>query len=186
MTNEIVDFTGHFPGKRHLWLDIEDTMATSAWRGFDLSVPINTELIKSAIALWKPDHIHIWSFALWNHSEKVKFERDLRPALQEKLEIDFEYIPCVDEDIIPLVARNLGLNPANLSFQDLVDFSGKSRSLQDALKVWYKGNKVLSEHILLDDCVSNEVIDMWDSMVNLTTANVLHFVAGTRNIMDFG
>ena len=89
-----------------LFLDLEDTVITSAGDGWHLSELIlpNIERLKRYIEEVKPDSVHVFSFAIWNDEELMKFNKSIRGHLEEALGIQFAHVFTTDGEITPACA----------------------------------------------------------------------------------
>jgi hypothetical protein len=157
---------------KHLFLDLEDTVITPATNGWHNTNMINVEEIKKFIALFKPNFIHIFSFAIWDETQKTLFNLRCRPMIESTLDIKLNDILTVDDDIIPACCSVMGLNPGTVTFDDASSFWSKHESfrLWCRLKFKYTHLIVKTEVLFLDDVVFNEHFNWPDLQV---TGNIV-------------
>lgn len=147
-----------------LFLDLEDTIitpVTTGWHNIDL---INLEKIKSFILENKITTLNIFSFAIWNESEKEKFSDKCLPWIESELGHKVSFIPTVDSHIINACCLQKGLNRSTVDFSDLGAFWSKDIAFMLCIKEWFK-DKTDNHCFLLDDVVEN--VDMFFSKNNL-------------------
>ena len=130
---------------KHLFLDLEDTVITPVVNGWDNTELINKELIKQIVDAFKPDFVHIFSFALHNKHEVEEFKLWVRPALESLLEVPIcvtpdmddmiDYMEDIPQRIWPLPARRInGIGPkagaklAALGIESIGDIAAKDRA----------------------------------------------------------
>ena len=140
---------------KHLFLDLEDTIITpvvNSWGAVDF---INTERIKNFIETWQPDHVHIFSFAIWNLHELQKFNDLLRPHLEHNLGVRFEIVPTVDDNILPACRKVKNIQVVD--FSEMSAFWGKGGAFHLFVKHWF-GPKPTEQVqvVLIDDMVDDE------------------------------
>lgn len=144
---------------RHLWLDLEDTVITPVVDGWFNTHMINVQKVKAFIAEFKPDQVHIFSFAVWNQQELMRFNMGTRPMLEQSLDIKLCVIPTVDDDIIPAACKVMRISPEVVDFQEMSNFWGKHEAFRLNMRDRFKNTKahdVDVEVVLLDDAVINE------------------------------
>lgn len=144
---------------RHLWLDLEDTVITPVLDGWFNTHMINVQKVKAFIAEFKPDYVHLFSFAIWNEFERNAFNIGTRPMLEKSLGIQLGAIPTVDDDIIPVACRVMNISPETVNFQEMSNFWGKHETFRLNMRDKFKHVKehgVEVEVVLLDDAVINE------------------------------
>lgn len=140
---------------KHLFLDLEDTVITPAINGWACTDFINTEKIKNFIEHWRPDQVHIFSFAIWNQHELNKFNNHLRVPLEDNLGVRFTIVPTVDDNIIPACCKVKGIQL--LEFHEMSAFWGKGGAFQLFVKnLVNRSFPIDMEVALIDDAVENE------------------------------
>ena len=70
---------------KHLFLDLEDTVITSVMTGWADTEIINRDKVKDFLAAFKPDFVHIFSFAIWHAEALASFEGSVKPRLEKAL-----------------------------------------------------------------------------------------------------
>lgn len=145
---------------KHLFLDLEDTVITPVWNGWQDTELINIQLVRDLIEFEKPDQVSIFSFAIHNQKERAEFVKHVRGRLEAALEVVICNIPMVDEHIIPACARTMGIHPETVSFNDACEFWSKHQAfrlyVKDSFRLVRQTWRTATEVILLDDMVFNE------------------------------
>lgn len=144
---------------RHLFLDLEDTVITPVMNGWFNTHMINVQKVRAFIAEYKPDSVHLFSFAIWNEAERTRFNLGTRPMLEKSLGITLSAVPTVDDEIIPVACKVMNLGNGSVDFQEMSNFWGKHETFRLNMRHMFKtahqhGNEV--EVALLDDAVINE------------------------------
>jgi len=162
---------------RHLHLDLEDTVIEPVINGWPNTVVLPEKLIqiRRFIDVFRPQHVHVFSFAIWNEAEHMRFCTYTKERLERLLRVHFTTVPTVDDDIIPYACRAIGLSPDVVTFQDASDFWGKGEAFRLYLKhLWrdlpQQGRKI--EAVLIDDAVTNEVFEFPDLHIKGQLLNV--------------
>lgn len=153
---------------RHLFLDLEDTVITSAADGWERTECINQDRIEKVLNEFKPDFIHLFSFAIWNNDELEKFKQTTLFLVQRVHKIKIDLMWTVDDDIIPMCAKELGLNKSTIEFSDASAFWSKHQSFRLCMRQHFKNrdSDLPVQVMLLDDAVFTETFE-WRDM-NLT------------------
>jgi hypothetical protein len=144
---------------KHLFLDLEDTIITPVVDGWFNTHLINLEKIQAVMADFEPDEIHVFSFAVWNQQELVRFNMGTRPMIETRLGKRFSIVPTVDDDIIPACCSIMHIDPGSIVFSDMSDFWGKQESFRLFCRKIFANthtHDIDTEVILLDDAVMNE------------------------------
>jgi hypothetical protein len=161
---------------RHLFLDLEDTIITPVTDGWFNTHCINVEKVKAIIADWKPTQVHLFSFALWDTSQLVRFNMGTREHLEKALGIKFDTAWTVDDNIIPMCCQVMGLGQGSVTFQDMGEFWSKHQAFRLCMMHKFKGAWSTWQHendvLLLDDMVINETFHWPDLHVRGTVANI--------------
>lgn len=162
---------------KHLFLDLEDTVITPILNGWWNTELINVSKIRSILAEFKPDSVHLFSFAIWNQTQLEQFRSSgTKSMIEEALGARFDSTWTVDENIIPMCCSITGLSPTTVDFQEMSNFWGKHEAFRlsmrwlfrNSWKTWQQKNEVL----LLDDAVMNEDFHWPDLHVRGTIANI--------------
>lgn len=144
---------------RHLFVDLEDTIITPVLDGWMNTHLINTDKIKALVAEFKPDVVNIFSFAVWNQQELLRFNIGTRPMIEKLLGRPLSIVPTVDDDIIPACCAVMGIDPGAVDFSDMSDFWGKHEAFRLMMRHTFANtakHDVDVEVMLLDDAVINE------------------------------
>lgn len=145
---------------KHLFLDLEDTVITPVWNGWETAELINLDLVRGIIDIEKPDQVSLFSFALHNKRELDGFKRHVQFALEGALGVQLSLTPTMDDDIIPACARAMGIHKDTVSFNDACEFWSKHQAfrlfVKDRFGLLHSTWKTSTEVILLDDMVMNE------------------------------
>lgn len=144
---------------RHLFIDLEDTIITPVMNGWFNTHLINVELIQKIIAEFEPDFLHVFSFAIWNQEERMRFDLGTRPMIEARLGMKFNLVPTVDDSIIPACCAVMGIDPGAINFSDMSDFWGKHEAFRLFCRKQFANtheHDVDTEVLLLDDAVMNE------------------------------
>lgn len=157
---------------KHLFLDLEDTVITPVVNGWDNTELINRELIKQIVEAFKPDFVHIFSFALHNKHEVEEFKLWVRPSLEAILGMPICVTPDMDEMIEPAVARSLNWHRDTVDFQDIVNL-GKQLTFRLYVEDMFKNSsKTPIEVMLVDDTVVDETWEWPDRNIKGTFVRV--------------
>ena len=160
---------------RHLFLDLEDTVITPVVDGWFNTGLINLDKVRRIIDEWQPDFVHIFSFAIWNQQELLRFNHAVRPRLEQALGIKLSIVPTVDDDILRNCCQVLGISPDRVDFSDMSDFWGKHEAFRLCVRQQFATTSqhgVTSEVMLLDDAVFNEFFDWPDLQVRGSILNI--------------
>lgn len=145
--------------RKHLFLDLEDTVIEPVLNGWFRTelIPSNIEKIKTIMSDFKPDFVHVFSFAVWNQTELERFNQGTREMVEQALGIKFSGVPSVDDDIIPSACAVMGI--CNVDFDDMSSFWGKHETFRLNVRNMFKYAKpegLSIEVLLVDDAVMNE------------------------------
>lgn len=161
---------------RHLWLDLEDTIIMPVMDGWFNTRLINLEKIKAFIAEFKPDFVHIFSFAVHNEAERLRFNLGSRPSIEGALGIKLGFVPTVDDEIIPACCKVLNISIDAVTFSDACDFWSKQESFRLFMRHHHKNTHLHggpgTEVVLLDDAVYNENFEFPDIKVKGKILNI--------------
>lgn len=154
--------------RRELWLDLEDTLVTPITQGWHLFDIINLTKIKNVISDFKPQHVSIFSFAIWDQHQLGLFNRHCRPHLEQALEVKFDEVLTVDEDIKLACCREMGISAQMVDFIELSNFWGKQGAFRHCMrhraKLFRQSNPNEALHtLLLDDVVEPELL-VWPDL----------------------
>lgn len=161
--------------RKHLWLDLEDTVVTPALNGWLNTQLLNVAKIRKFIAEFRPDHVHIFSFAIWNEVELKGFNAGTRPMVEASLGVKLECIPTVDGEITPTCCRAKGIDPGSVDFSEMSAFWGKHDAFRLYIMDKFKNahiHDVDTEVVLLDDVVMNEVFEWPDLRIRGRVLNI--------------
>lgn len=161
--------------RKHLWLDLEDTVITPVLEGWWKTELINIAVVRDVIAEFKPDFLHIFSFAIWNETERAQFNAAVRPHLEAALGMEFTTVPTVDDDILPVCCKIMGLTASTVDFQEMSNFWGKHESFRLFMRSVHANTAkhgVSAEVMLLDDAVFNETFEWPDLQLRGAILNI--------------
>lgn len=161
--------------RRHLFLDLEDTVITPVLDGWFNTHMINVPKVKNFIAEFKPDAVHLFSFAVWNAAERERFNLGTRPMLENCLGIKLSGVPTVDDEIIPACCSVMGLSVTTVDFSEMSNFWGKHEAFRLNMRHMFKNthtHDVDTEVVLLDDCVINENFEWPDLRIKGRIINI--------------
>lgn len=161
---------------KHLFLDLEDTIITPVVNGWFNTAVINVSRVKGIIEQFKPDSIHLFSFAIWNQAELRGFNVGTRPLVEKVFGFELATTPTVDDDIIPACCRVLNLSHERVDFSDASAFWGKHEAfrlfVRHKFATLWKNWGHEAEVLLLDDAVVNEEFNFTDLHIRGTIANI--------------
>lgn len=149
-----------------MWLDLEDTVITPVVEGWWKVELINIEKVKAVMAKFQPDFLHIFSFAVWDEYQREQFNAAVRPHLEKALGMPFSLVPTVDDDILPVCCKVMGMSPSTVDFQEMSNFWGKHEAFRLCMRNMFSKTAqhgVIGEVMLLDDAVFNETF-MWPDL----------------------
>ncbi len=160
---------------RELWLDLEDTVIAPVMTGWHTTEMINVEKVRRFIAEFKPDRVNLFSFAVWDAHQRESFNAGTRPMLERSLGITLNLVLTVDDDIIPICCKEMGISKATVDFQEMCNFWSKQGAYRLCMRHHAKNMKRHGQSlhaILLDDVVFDETLT-WDD--NDCTATISQF-----------
>lgn len=146
--------------RRHVFLDLEDTIITPVVEGWPNVHLINVPKIKRVIEEFRPHSVHLFSFAIWNEFEKGRFATFVQERIENVLGVKLGLIPMVDVEIKQACCDIMRLNPECVDFNDMSEFWSKQESFRlfsrfifrNSWKNWQQETEVL----FLDDAVEDE------------------------------
>ena len=146
--------------RRHLFLDLEDTVITPVVEGWMNVHLINIGKIRRVIDEFKPDSLHLFSFAIWNENEKSRFCMHVRERIEHVLGMKIGLIPMVDVEIKQACCSMMRINPECVTFDNMTEFWSKHESFRlfarfinrNSWKSWQQETEVM----FLDDAVEDE------------------------------
>ena len=157
---------------RHLFLDLEGTIITPVHEGWLNTSFLNVPDIKSFIRAWKPQHLHVFSFAIYDAEDLATFSRSgVRAKIERVLQMEFDIVPTLDREIKNACCYELRLAPGVFTRRDVSDFWGKQLSFRLFTKSHFERATVPVEVALIDDMVTEETFSF--PRQNLT-GHVLH------------
>jgi len=165
--------------RRHLFLDLEDTIITPVMEGWFNTHLINVPKIKLLMDIFKPDQVHIFSFAIWNTEELKRFNMGTRPMIEKALGRTLSAVPTVDDDIIPVCCNVKGLGMGCVDFMECSNFWGKHEAFRLNMRHQFKTNwsnwNIETEVMFLDDAVWDENFEWPDLHVKGQIINIDNF-----------
>ena len=135
------------------------TPITSGWSHFEL---LNIEKVRTAIKSFAPHVLGIFSFAIHDDTQLELFNVLCRPYIEQALGVKLNIVLTVDGHISSTCARQMGIHPSRVDFEEMSAFWGKQGAfrlvMHNRAEQWQKH---LSSHrlhfLLLDDVVTDEV-----------------------------
>ena len=148
--------------KRILFLDLENTLI-DAWE--NRSICSNWRIIKNWIHSTKWDMIHVFSYAIWNNTDQLTFNNELRPWLEETFDIKFNPVILTVDMMRIICAHHLKIV---MNKDDFFSFMKKEIAFRIICEDKFKGY----ECILLDDMVKDSILTLNDPHTVIQTFNV--------------
>lgn len=146
--------------RRHLYLDLEDTLTTAFTGRFNWSYTfMNVSKIAAVIRQWQPTEVHLFSFAIRDEQDRHDFAEFVRPNLEALYGVQFVTAPSVNEHFLPACCAMKGLAPSRVEVQDFMDFWNKQESFRLYCRykyAWAGVNSDPVEVLLIDDVVLEE------------------------------
>jgi uncharacterized protein YqfB (UPF0267 family) len=146
--------------RRHLFLDLEDTIITPVVEGWPNVHLINVPKIKRVIQEFQPHSLHLFSFAIWNEFEKDRFMDFVQPRIENVLGMKLGLIPMVDVEIKQACCEIMCLSPDSVDFNDMSEFWSKQESFRLYSRFVFRNNwknwQQATEVMFLDDAVEDE------------------------------
>lgn len=160
---------------KELWLDLEDTVITPVVNGWFNIQLINIEKVKKVIADFKPDKVHVFSFAIHDKAQRERFNMSARERVERAFGVTFDLVLTCDDDITPICSRQMGLHPSTVDFRDMVNFWSKHGAWRLCMRshastLAKRGDSL--EALLLDDMVYDETITWPDVQATIKCLNV--------------
>ena len=151
---------------KNIWLDLEETIITS-WNAF-LNFSGNTIKNEKKIRKFLKDNnvreVNIFSAAIWNDKDKGVFNKDIKPTLENVLNVKIIEFPSL-EDLMKKEYTNRRIKWFNTS--DFIETNCKFISFLNFLRFEQESN----HHILIDDCVQNIRIEVEKHLI-IETINI--------------
>jgi hypothetical protein len=160
---------------RHLWIDLEDTIITPVLDGWFNTQLVNTDKIDRVLASFKPDFVHLFSFAIHNREELKRFNLGTRPMIENRFGFSLSSTWTVDDDIIPMCCREMGIHPSTVDFSDASAFWSKHQAFRLCMRQFFATSHrhdIDVEVMLLDDMVFQEEFRWPDIRVSGTIHNI--------------
>lgn len=160
---------------RHLFIDLEDTVITPVLDGWFNTHMINVPKVRAIIESWKPDFVHLFSFAVWNKAELLSFNDGTRQMLENALGIKLSTTWSVDDDIIPKCCAVMGLSVQTVDFTEMSNFWSKHEAFRLCMRHHFKStheHDVDTAVMLLDDAVINENFEWPDLRIKGHILNI--------------
>lgn len=152
--------------RRHLFLDLADTLISPDSTNWEDCHLINVEKIKTAMEKFQPHFLHIFSFAICDKVDLRSFNTTIRPLIEKALGMEISLVPTVDDDILPVCCKEMHLSPENVTFSDMSDFWGKAGAFRLCMRKMFANTAqqgIVGEVMLLDDSVYDEIF-MWSEL----------------------
>lgn len=159
--------------KRLLFLDLEDTVIkpVDSWMFTDI-IPRNIQKVKQILNEFNPDEVHIFSFAIWNQAELLRYNMMTAPMLEKVLNVKLQPAPTVDDDMIPAACAVRRLSASTVDFQEMSSFWGKQDTFKLFIQHTFKHNEAPLHVMLVDDAVFNEEFSWPDTQITGSIVNI--------------
>jgi len=148
--------------KMNVFLDLEETIIHS-WSDARL---MNAQKIRDFLHQNSVRRVSIFSFAVWDDNDQVKFASEIQPMLETALDVKVVLCPTV-QDMMLADTKLTGVR----WFGDVSEFI-PIRGKHGAFHNWCMLNCVGQESVLIDDVVKNTFFIDHDSNTVVTTLNV--------------
>lgn len=152
--------------QRHLFLDLEDTVIEPVPYGWANTSLMNIAKVRDFITAFKPNRVHLFSFAIYNQPDLKQFDYHIRARLEDALDVKLDMCPTVDDNIIPACARSHGVT--QISFSELTRVIGKQNAFKMFVEQHFEGTENITV-ALLDDSVTDEDF----SFANSTSCGII-------------
>jgi hypothetical protein len=142
----------------HVFFDLEDTCIDPVMSGWRNTRLINQAKVWSVLESFRPQHIHIFSFALRTQEDLAGFRQWVLPDLEDLFGQRVKLTPTMDR-IKERCCETLGLSTSKVDLTDVSEFWGK----QEAFRLYVRGHFTgldlgkMAEVILVDDMVIDEL-----------------------------
>ncbi len=133
---------------------------------------MNVQKIKDFIAEFKPEFVHLFSFAVWNQAELARFNLGLQPMLEDAFDFKLCTTWTVDDDIIPMCCSVMHLGQGSVTFNEASEFWSKHESFRLCMRHTFKDTIGETEVVLLDDAVINENFEWPDLQIKGRILNI--------------
>lgn len=143
--------------KKIVFLDLEETVIRS-WGDPTL---VNKDWIQYLLHQEQVQEVHIFSFAIFNQADKDRFSQQIKPFLENALEVRIRSWVSIAE--INKIIRSF--TSVVLEDWELTDVWGKMRAFQDYCRAQYKD----TECVLIDDVVPNSTFLLSDDKLTIRT-----------------
>ena len=145
----------------HFW-DLEETVIDS-WQSGLLT---NVSIVSDFVAKHKIKEVTIFSFAIWNEKDLIRFDKEFKKMLEDTFEVKIVNV-LTTEQIRQTVCQAMC---AQFDIHDFLSLWGKKRAFVEFCEAVHPNTHT----VLLDDCVPNIVHHNLDTnsiieLVNVTT-----------------
>jgi len=124
------------------FFDLEETLITD----FDNPRIINRDKVKY---LNYPVEVGVFSFAIWNEMDRIRFNSQIKPMIEDTFNVIVTEAPTMDEMVEVLKEKWTAIDDRD----DIFDFFGKERTFVEYCRLMYPGEPCT----LVDDQVPNAV-----------------------------
>ena len=144
-----------------VFLDLEETIIDN-WGNQEL---INVQRIGHWLAQHHVKSVSIFSFAIWNAADQMKFWEQLAPRITRALGVDIDSVPSLEE-VWRADTKNTGIRFDNLA--DFLGMRGKSGAFQNWSRWCCQG----ANTVLIDDVVPDQETHWPRAQQRVVTVNV--------------
>jgi hypothetical protein len=146
----------------NVFLDLEETIIHS-WSDARL---MNAQRIRDFLHQNSVNQVSIFSFAVWDDNDQMKFASEIQPMLETALDVRVVLCPTV-QDMMLADTQLTGVHWHG-DVGEFIPIRGK----HDAFHNWCMLNCVGQSSVLIDDVVKNTFFIDHDSNTVVTTLNV--------------
>lgn len=157
--------------RRHLFLDLEDTIISPVTEGWFNVRAVNVNKIENFIKEFKPDTLNIFSFAIWNDQELLRFNMGPRPKIEKLLGLPISSVPTCEDMIYAI--KKVSNYHEEIDFKILTHVIGKQQAFRLCVEHVFGKTDLDVEVVLLDDIVYNEEFKWPDMKVTGRILNIL-------------
>ncbi len=144
-----------------LYLDLEGTIITN-WH----DVILMTKEINWIRTTFKPTEVHLFSNAVWDDKDRQKFNDEIRPLLEDRLNAKFITTRTVED----FQRYYTTYTKKKFSYRhEFLHTVNKSESFAAMCKLMHKNSRC----VLIDDLVANETTMVWDKNLVIETINIV-------------
>jgi phosphosulfolactate synthase (CoM biosynthesis protein A) len=157
---------------KHLFLDLEGTVITPIPNGWDTWELLDTSCVKAFIDTYKPDSVHLFSFAIYDGLDASSFNWHVRDKLEKSLGVKIEIVPTLDGGIKSAFCKAKKVEEDRVERGDLMRLIGKQDAFRSFVRTIFQKTEAGTEVVLIDDDVVNEVFCFPDQNLGGRVINI--------------